>query len=157
MSCYSCLVLYLPPCCNIIRPSWESKKKTLSYRKKYIEEFVWASGVRGMRDTTILVKGLPSYFIFCRFFRLPSSFSSTLILRKKIASENGGGELTPTSVSTALLKGCNFILKKFWHRHFPVKFAKFLKTPIFKNICKQSEQLVLNFIKKETPTQVFSN
>ena len=27
--------------CNIIRASWETKKERLSYRKKYIEEFVW--------------------------------------------------------------------------------------------------------------------
>ena len=27
--------------CNIIRASWETKKERLSYRKKYIEAFVW--------------------------------------------------------------------------------------------------------------------
>ena len=27
--------------CNTIRTSWETKKERLSYRKKYIEEFVW--------------------------------------------------------------------------------------------------------------------
>ena len=27
--------------CNTIRKSWETKKERLSYRKKYIEEFVW--------------------------------------------------------------------------------------------------------------------
>ena len=36
---------------------------------------------------------------------------------------------------------------------FPVKFAKFLRTAILKNIC---EQLLLNFISKETPAQMFS-
>ena len=35
------------------------------------------------------------------------------------------------------LQGCNFIEKKFHHRCFQVRFAKFLKTPILKNICKQ--------------------
>ena len=28
-------------CCNTIRTSWETKKERLSYRKKYIEVFVW--------------------------------------------------------------------------------------------------------------------
>ena len=36
---------------------------------------------------------------------------------------------------------------------FPVKFAKFLSTTILKNIC---EQLLLIFISKETPAQMFS-
>ena len=27
--------------CNAIRTSWKTKKERLSYRKKYIEEFVW--------------------------------------------------------------------------------------------------------------------
>ena len=32
-------------------------------------------------------------------------------------------------------KVCNFIKKRLQHRYFPVKFAKFLRTPISKNIC----------------------
>ena len=35
----------------------------------------------------------------------------------------------------------NFIKKRLQHGCFPVKLAKFLRTPIFKNIC---EQLLLN-------------
>ena len=31
----------------------------------------------------------------------------------------------------------NFILKKFQRSYFPVKFATFLRTPIFKDICEQ--------------------
>ena len=38
-------------------------------------------------------------------------------------------------------EACNFIKKKLQHSCFPVKFAKFLKTPILKNIC---ERLLLN-------------
>ena len=34
------------------------------------------------------------------------------------------------------LKACKFVKKRFQRRHFPVKFAKFLKTPILKNICE---------------------
>ena len=40
------------------------------------------------------------------------------------------------------MKACNFIKKKLQHRFFPVKFAKFLKTPILKTIC---EQLLLTY------------
>ena len=42
------------------------------------------------------------------------------------------------------------------HRCFPVKYAKFLRSPTLKNICEQSKRLPLNFIKKETQTQVIS-
>ena len=34
------------------------------------------------------------------------------------------------------LKACKFVKKRFQRRRFPVKFAKFLKTPILKNICE---------------------
>ena len=40
------------------------------------------------------------------------------------------------------LRACNFIKKRLQQRCFPVKFAKFLRTTILKNIC---EQLLLNF------------
>ena len=35
------------------------------------------------------------------------------------------------------LQPCNFFKKRLQHRCFPVKFAKFLRTPILKNICKR--------------------
>ena len=35
------------------------------------------------------------------------------------------------------LRACNFIKKRLQHRCFPVKFAKFLRIPILKNICKR--------------------
>ena len=35
------------------------------------------------------------------------------------------------------LRACNFVKKKFQHRYFPVKFAKFLRTPILNNIWGQ--------------------
>ena len=34
------------------------------------------------------------------------------------------------------LKVCNFIKKRHQHRCFPVKFDKFLRIPILKNICE---------------------
>ena len=48
---------------------------------------------------------------------------------------------TPASESifnkVAALKACNFIKKRLQHRCFPVKFAKFLRTPTLKNICER--------------------
>ena len=38
--------------------------------------------------------------------------------------------------SLVFIKAFNFIKKRLQHRCFPVKFAKFLKTPILKNICE---------------------
>ena len=35
------------------------------------------------------------------------------------------------------LLACDFIKKRLRHRCFPVKFAKFLRTPILKNICER--------------------
>ena len=37
----------------------------------------------------------------------------------------------------SLLQACNFIKNKLQHWCFPVKFAKFLRTSILKNICKR--------------------
>ena len=33
--------VFLVACCNIIRACWETKKKKLSFRKKYIKFFLW--------------------------------------------------------------------------------------------------------------------
>ena len=63
---------------NIIGASWGSKKKRLSYRKKYIEEFV--------RENTFLA-ARPPCVIFCRFFvySLPF-FYSNFIKKNKFCS-----------------------------------------------------------------------
>ena len=45
------------------------------------------------------------------------------------------------------LKACNFIEKRLQHKCFPVKFAKFLKTTILKNICER----LLTIVKGKTP------
>ena len=42
------------------------------------------------------------------------------------------------------LRTCNVIKKRFQRRCFPVKFAKFLRTSILKNICEQL--LLLQFL-----------
>ena len=44
------------------------------------------------------------------------------------------------------LQACNFIKKKLQHRFFPAKFTKFLRTPIWKNIC---ERLLLEGLTKK--------
>ena len=41
------------------------------------------------------------------------------------------------------LQNCSFIKKKLQHSCFPLKFAKFLRTPILKSIC---EKLLLQFL-----------
>ena len=48
------------------------------------------------------------------------------------------------------LKACNFVKKRLQHRCFPVKFSKFLRTPILKNICEQLLLGLLIQIKKVT-------
>ena len=40
--------------------------------------------------------------------------------------------------------------KRLWHRRFPVNFAKYLRTPILKNICERLSRSTFNFDK--TPT-----
>ena len=49
----------------------------------------------------------------------------------------------------AIFQTCNFIKKSLQHRRFPVKFAKFLRALILKNICERllllSLQLKLSF------------
>ena len=42
-----------------------------------------------------------------------------------------------------VFRPANFIKKRLQYRYFPVKFAKFLRTPILKNIC---ERLLLQFL-----------
>ena len=49
--------------CIIIRASWESKKKRFSYRKKYIEEFVWGTSL-------FWLHALFFFAIFCRFLHV---------------------------------------------------------------------------------------
>ena len=42
----------------------------------------------------------------------------------------------------------NFIEKRFQHRCLPVKFSKFLRTPILKNVCKRLLLLCISFTHK---------
>ena len=43
----------------------------------------------------------------------------------------------------ANIQACNFIKKRLQHRHFPVKFEKFLRTPVSKNICETTASFSL--------------
>ena len=54
----------------------------------------------------------------------------------------------------ASLQACNFIKKRFQHRCFPVKFVKFLRAHILKNIC---ERLLLNFANSMSISFVWFN
>ena len=38
-------------------------------------------------------------------------------------------------IITGKLQACNFIKKRLQQRYFPLNIAKFLRTPILKNIC----------------------
>ena len=59
------------------------------------------------------------------------------ISRREVLFRKGALESFAKSIgknlcqSLFLIKACNFIKKRIWHRSFPVNFAKFLRTPIF--------------------------
>ena len=50
------------------------------------------------------------------------------------------------------LQVCNFIKKRLQHNCFPVKFVKFLRTHILKNICKRLLLSVVCFAKQSFPS-----
>ena len=45
----------------------------------------------------------------------------------------------------SLFLDCNFIKKRLQHRCFPMKFAKFLRIPILKNICERLLLKISNY------------
>ena len=80
---------------------------------------------------------LPTFFSFsCLIFylsdnqKLPSGCSIKEAAQKKTLV------LESLFHKTAALEACNFIKKRLQHRCFAVNIAKFLRTPILKNICK---------------------
>ena len=88
--------------CNIIKASWEAKTEKLSYRKKYIKEFV------SVTSPIWLHTALPmSFVIFAAFstYSLPFVYWVKKMLCSKtfLAPENGVYGLQPP-VSTALQK-----------------------------------------------------
>ena len=56
---------------------------------------------------------------------------------KNFANFTGKHVLESHFNKVADLKSCNFIKKRLQHRCFLVKFLKFLRIPLFKNICEQ--------------------
>ena len=56
--------------CNTIRASWETKKKSLSYRKKYIAGFVWGTSL-------FWLHALLSMSFCCFLCLLPPTFQVT--------------------------------------------------------------------------------
>ena len=50
------------------------------------------------------------------------------------------------------LQVCNFIKKRFQHRCFPVKFAKFLRTPFFTEYLRWLLLMFLSSVESECPT-----
>ena len=99
--------------CNIIRASWETKnKQRLSHRKKYIEEFVWAKSLFWLH--TLLSMSLSVAF-----------FVYSLPLPKWCTGKGEGIDAGWYSV---------WWYHDIQHRRFLVNIAKFLRTPILKNI-----------------------
>ena len=96
--------VFLVPRCNIIRASWETKNERLSYRKKYIVEFVSGTSLFWLR-TLLLMLFLVVFFVY---------FTFTL---KKIffAPENGGGLTSspPSAYSPVFFINFSFIVKKY--------------------------------------------
>ena len=62
-----------------------SKKERVSYRKKYIKDFLW-------RTSLFLAALCPSYVIFVAFFGLLPPFRQLRLNFKKIVPENGEEE-----------------------------------------------------------------
>ena len=62
---------------------------------------------------------------------------------KNFANFTGKTPVLESLRKTAGLQVCNFIKKRLQHGHFPVKFTKFLRTRILKNIC---QPLLLQFL-----------
>ena len=49
------------------------------------------------------------------------------------------------AIFTGKLQACNFIKNRLRHRCFPLNIAKFLRTPILKDICSVSSCFCVNF------------
>ena len=81
-------------------------------------------------------------------------FNNGLTLHKK----KGRSRYQRCSVKTCALKNlanftgkhyaCNFIKKRLQHRCFPVKFVKFIRTPILKNIYERNASEKIKFLFK---------
>ena len=85
---------------------------------------------------------MPSFYHLCDNVNLTFKSSLRRYSVKKVVLKNFANFakkarlLEPLFNKVAGLKACNFIKKRFQHMCLPVKFSKFLRTPILKNICE---------------------
>ena len=98
--------------------SWRFRKKCKKQKAKH-------------KQTTFLIKtseattgSILQKKVFSKFFR--KSHRKTSALEFPFGKDKVAG-----------LKAFNFIKKKLQRRCFPVRFVKFLRTPILKNICER--------------------
>ena len=82
--------VFLVARCNITRTSWESKKKRLSYRKMYIEEFEWGKSLFWLHTLLLM-----SYFVVFFVYSLPFVYSE-FTQKKKFCSRKWW--LVPTAL-----------------------------------------------------------
>ena len=68
-----------------------------------------------------------------------SSVKKTVLKNFEISTGN-------TCVGVSFSKSCNYIKKRSRHRCFPVNIAKFLRLPIFKNICEKGCFLTVSMV-----------
>ena len=109
---------FLAAHCNIIRVSWETKKKRLNSRKNCKEEFVWGTSLFCLH-VFLLISFFVAFFV-----------SSPFIRKKKFASENGGDWRPlfplPSSVYGPDIIEMYFVLKGWYFSFNLIDFA-FLK------------------------------
>ena len=82
------------------------------------------------------------YFCHCSIFMARSSHRRISTKKDVLKISQYSQENTCVGVffnKVSDLQACNFIKKRLQHRCFPVKFAKFLRTAILKNIYEQQQ------------------
>ena len=94
-------------CCNVTRATWETKKESrLSYRKKYIEEFVWGTSLFSLH-------ALLSMSLFMLFFvySLPLSKWRTCWM-------------VPIKIHNIAMEGILMISWAWWYHEWTVQNTK---------------------------------
>ena len=88
----------------------------------------WTRGMGGLENWTIFMDVIcvSSLIVPCLYCLLPEAATIGVLLKKAFVN-----------FTEKHLQACNFIKKRLQHSYFPVKFTKFLRTPILKNICQR--------------------
>ena len=73
---------------------------------------------------------------------LPEMFCKKSVLKNFAKFHRKTSVLKSLFNKIPCLQACNFIKKRLQHSCFPVKFAKFLRTPILKNIGERPATLL---------------